>query len=299
MVMHHDQLTITVATVRHLVDDQFPEWRSLPVREISRTGTVNAIFRLGEELTARFPLRPLDPIAIRESLRAEAAAMAELAAAATVPTPLPVAVGEPGEDYPSPWSVQTWLPGLDATADDPSASSAFAADLAALITALRAVDTRGRSFDGDNRGGHLPDHDEWMESCFRESVGLLDITRLRAIWAELRTLPEVEPDVMCHGDLIPPNVLVHGGRLMGLLDGGGFAAADPALDLVSAWHLLDAAPRATLREALGCSDVQWLRGMAWAFEQALGVVWYYVESNPVMSAWGRRTVERLLGANLA
>lgn len=107
-------------------------------------------------------------------------------------------------------SVQTWLPGTDATAEDPSASTGFARDLAALIARLRSAGARGRTFRGVGRGGHLRDHDEWMESCFRESVGLLDVTRLRAMWAELRTLPEVDAEVMCHGDLIPPNVLVRG-----------------------------------------------------------------------------------------
>jgi hypothetical protein len=33
-----------------------------------------------------------------------------------------------------------------------------------------------------------------------------------------------------------------------------------------------------------------MRGAAWAFEQALGAVWYYADSNPVMSEMGRRTL---------
>ena len=87
--------------------------------------------------------------------------------------------------------------------------------------------------------------------------------------------------------------LVRGGRLVGVLDGGGFAAADPALDLVGAWHLLDDVGRKVLRESLGCSEIQWRRGMAWALEQSMGLVWYYAESNPSMSRWGRRTLDRL------
>jgi hypothetical protein len=45
--------------------------------------------------------------------------------------------------------------------------------------------------------------------------------------------------------------------------------------------------------------VQWRRGMAWAFQQSIGLVWYYAESNPTMSRWGRRTLDRLVrdGAN--
>ena len=294
--MHKDQLAVDVGTVRRLVDEQFPQWRALPVHQVSTAGTVNAIFRLGDDLAARFPLRPREERRVRDELRAEATAMREFADVASVPAPWPVAIGEPGDGYPLPWSVQTWLPGADATVEDPSASTAFAQDLATLIARLRNVDTRGRRFQGQGRGGHLPDHDEWMETCFRESAGLLDVTRLRAMWAGLRTLPEVDADVMCHGDLIPPNVLVRGTRLAGVLDSGGFAAADPALDLVSAWHLLDDGPRAALREALGSSDVQWRRGMAWAFQQAMGLVWYYVQSNPAMSRFGQRTLLRLTRA---
>ena len=98
---------------------------------------------------------------------------------------------------------------------------------------------------------------------------------------------------MNHGDLIPGNVLVSGGRLAGILDAGGLGPADPALDLVAAWHLLEAGPRQVLREDLSCDDLEWERGRAWAFEQAMGLVWYYTASNPVMSRLGRRTLDRI------
>ncbi|UYM06609.1 aminoglycoside phosphotransferase family protein [Solicola gregarius] len=296
MVMHEGQREIDGRTVRRLVDDQFPQWRGLPVRAVAG-GTVNAIFRVGDEVAARFPLQGVDPGEVRASLEAEATAARELADHATVPVTEPVAIGEPGDGYPLPWSVQTWLPGTIATIDDPAASPEFAEDLAAFIARLRTVATRGRTFVGDGRGGHLPDHDDWMETCFRRSESLLDVPRLRAIWAELRTLPEVDADTMCHGDLIPPNLLVRDGRLTGVLDGGGFGPADPALDLVAAWHLLDAPRRQVFHASLGGGEVQWRRGMAWAFQQAMGLVWYYRASNPPMSRWGRRTLERIVEAD--
>ena len=86
------------------------------------------------------------------------------------------------------------------------------------------------------------------------------------------------------------------GRLVGVLDGGGFGPAEPALDHVTAWHLLDETPRAILRRELGCGDVQWRRGMAWAFQQALGLVWYYLYSNPTMSRWRMRSLDRIVSA---
>ncbi|SCL26431.1 Predicted kinase, aminoglycoside phosphotransferase (APT) family [Micromonospora rhizosphaerae] len=294
MQMHADQLTVSPQTVRDLIAEQFPQWRDLPVRAVGGQGTVNAIFRIGEELAARLPLQPRDVEQTRRGLRAEAEAARELAGRTRFATPEPVAVGEPGAGYPMPWSVQTWLPGLVASDDDPGESVAFARDLAEFIAGVRSIDTRGRTFCGSGRGGELTAHDQWLETCFGRSERLLDVPRLRAIWATLRVLPREAPDLMTHGDLIPGNVLVSGGRLAGVLDVGGLGPADQALDLVSAWHLLEAGPRQALREALGCGDVEWERGKAWAFQQAMGAVWYYVDSNPSMSRMGRRTLDRIV-----
>jgi aminoglycoside phosphotransferase (APT) family kinase protein len=292
--MHDDELTVSASTVRTLVDEQFPEWRGLAVKRVEAGGTVNAIFRIGDGLAARLPLQPADIEATRSLLRAEADAAAELAAHTRFPTPVPVALGEPGPGYPMPWSVQTWLPGVVADDADPGASTAFADDLAEFIGELRAIDTRGRTFGGRGRGGDLRGQDDWLATCFERSEGLLDVPRLRRMWAVMRELPRHARDLMTHGDLMPGNVLVADGRLAGVLDAGSLGPADPALDLVAAWHLLDDAPRLRLRERLGCDDLEWRRGQAWAFAQAMGLAWYYLDSNPTMARTGRRTLERIV-----
>lgn len=292
--MHEDQLNVTVDVVRRLITDQFPAWALFSIMPVHVEGTVNAIFRIGEGLAARFPLQPRDVETTRQWLRSEADAALELSAHTSFPVPEPVAIGEPGAGYPLPWSVQTWLPGTTASQQDPSNSGDFAHDLAKFIAEVRAIDVRGRSFAGDGRGGDLRSHDEWMEVCFKQSEQLFDVARLRRIWARLRELPRESPDVMTHGDLIPGNVLVNNGRLVGILDVGGLGPADPALDLVTAWHLLDAGPRKLLREDLRSDELEWERGKAWAFQQAMGAAWYYHSTNPPMSRMGRRTIERIL-----
>lgn len=295
VAMHADQLTVSVETVRAFVDDQFPRWRDKPVRGVAVQGTVNAIFRIGAGLAARFPLRPGDVGSTRRRLESEAQAARELSGRTRFATPEPVALGQPGAGYPLPWSVQTWVPGIVATVEDPGESVAFGHDLAEFIRGVRAIDTRGRTFGGAGRGGDLSSHDGWLETCFARSGQLLDVPRLRRTWAAMRALPRgATEDVMTHGDLIPGNVLVSEGRLAGVLDVGGLGPADPALDLVAAWHLLEAGPRQALRADLGCDDLEWERGKAWAFEQAMGAVWYYVESNPAMSRMGRRTLDRIM-----
>jgi aminoglycoside phosphotransferase (APT) family kinase protein len=293
--MHPNQLRISLETVRKLVDAQFPEWRGLPVKESPSQGTVNALFRIGERLVARFPLEPGEVGSTRRGLESEAQAARELLGRTRFRTPEPVALGEPGEGYPLPWSVQTWLPGTAATDEDPGGSVAFAHDLAEFIHGVRAIDTGGRAFNGKGRGGDLRSHHAWMETCFEHSERLMDVPRLRRMWSVLRELPpSAAGDVMTHGDLIPGNVLVGDGRLVGVIDVGGLGPADPALDLVCAWHLLEAGPRQGLHDDLNCDDLEWERGKAWAFEQAMGVVWYYVESNPAMSLMGQRTLQRIL-----
>lgn len=293
--MHEGQLNVETATVRELVARQFPQWRGLPVCPVSAQGTVNALFRLGDCLVARFPLVPAEVSQARRQLQKEADAARELAGRTRFATPRPVAIGEPGAGYPLPWSVQTWLPGSAATPDDLADSIEFAHDLVAFIVDVRAIGTSGRAFSGTGRGGDLREHDEWMATCFQRSEALLDIVPLRRLWSSWRELPPSSGgDVMTHGDLIPGNVLVANGRLCGIIDVGGLGPADPAVDLVAGWHMLAPRARAAFRAGLFVDDLQWTRGAAWALQQAIGAFWYYLDSNPAMSLMGRRTLERII-----
>jgi aminoglycoside phosphotransferase (APT) family kinase protein len=294
--MHPDELSVTVENVENLVYEQFPEWTGLPIKKVRSHGTVNALFKIGDRLVARLPLVAQDVDELQRQVESEARAARELLGRTRFPTPVPVGIGAPGGGYPLPWSVQTWLSGSTADDADAGESIDFAHDLAEFIRGVRAIPMRGRKHHGSGRGGDLRSHDEWVETCLQNSEQLLDVPHLRRIWNDLRQLPRTRPDVMNHGDLIPGNVLVSGGRLAGVIDLGSLGPADPALDLVSAWHLLDVAARQVLRDDLQCNDLEWERGQAWAFVQALGVVWYYVDSNPTFSAMGRRTLDRIMAA---
>ncbi|MGO2821362.1 MAG: phosphotransferase, partial [Brachybacterium tyrofermentans] len=279
------------------------------VHRVESTATTSHIVRIGSGLTARFPIVRTDPGDARTAIEAEHRAMAEFAAASPLPAPEPVAIGEPDPEFPMPWSVQTWVPGDVADADSVASSDAAAEDLAELLATLHATPTQGRRFTGLGRGGDLAAHDDWVQQCLERTHELLeetetpghaghisaaDLDELAARWSRWRSLDRSGPDVMCHRDLTPMNMLCADGLLTGVLDTGGFCPADPSVDLVPAWHLLDGPRRALLREHLGSSDLEWERGAAWAFEQAIGLVWYYDTSNPPMAALGRSTVRRLV-----
>lgn len=77
--MHPGQLTVSPAVVEALIAKQFPQWTGLPIRPVSGAGTVNAIFRVGAHVVARFPLEPSDDIgSVRRDVELEAAAADEL-----------------------------------------------------------------------------------------------------------------------------------------------------------------------------------------------------------------------------
>lgn len=81
--MHEDQLDIDVELVRSLIANQFPRWSDLVIDHVVPSGTVNAIFRVG------------DPREVREGLTEEARAACEFAEVSLVPCPKTVALGDP------------------------------------------------------------------------------------------------------------------------------------------------------------------------------------------------------------
>jgi aminoglycoside phosphotransferase (APT) family kinase protein len=110
--MDPGQLSVSTVTVRTLVAEQFPQWRHLRIEAVSSPGTVNAIFRIGDQFVARLVLLPDEDVAaVWEQLESEAAAAEELIGHTPFATPRPIAIGEPGTGYPLPWSIITWLPG--------------------------------------------------------------------------------------------------------------------------------------------------------------------------------------------
>lgn len=295
--MHANQIEVTAATVTRLVCDQFPRWADLPVSEVTSHGTVNAIFRVGTDLVARLPIEGGDVESRRIELLREMDAARTLLSVSPVATPEPVALGEPGADYPLPWSVYRWVPGTIAGHSDVADAPPFAEQLADFVRAVRTLPTRGRTFRGTHRGGRLTEHDDDVASWLQRSRGMIDTPALTDLWERLRSTPRTDPDTWTHGDLMPGNLLVVDHGLSGVIDVGQLGVADPALDLQPAWNLFSPPARTAFREALSCDDDEWDRGKGWALAQAVGCLWYYRETNPVMSRTAHRTLRALLDAD--
>src|SRR2546423_5571713 len=136
--MHADELEIDVALVRRLLVEQFPQWAELPLSRVERDGTVNAIFRLGDELSVRLPRRA----GLTTPGGKEFDWLPRLAPLLPLEVPVPVAQGRPGGGYPWFWDVYTWVDGQAAPVEAIDAIQA-ARDLASFVAALRQVDPNG------------------------------------------------------------------------------------------------------------------------------------------------------------
>jgi aminoglycoside phosphotransferase (APT) family kinase protein len=281
MRVHADELDVDESLVRALLAEQFPGWADLPL-ERAGDGTVNVIYRLGEELSVRIPRR--DGPETEDDL--EFRWLPLLAPQLPVAIPRPVARGRPGAGYPWFWSVHTWLQG-----DLPTGPLAVA-DVAGLVSALQRIELPGAPEPAYGRGRPLADRDAYV----RAALERVDAPGALELWERAVSAPgwEHEP-VWVHADLDRRNVLVRDGRLAAVLDWGGVGVGDPAVDVMVAWKLVDAEERERFRELVGVDDATWLRAQGWVVSQALSALGYYtLDTNPAIVGEATRWLAEVL-----
>jgi aminoglycoside phosphotransferase (APT) family kinase protein len=267
--MHVDELEIDEALVRRLLDEQFPDWADRALSRVEPRGTVNAIFRLGADLSVRLP-RHEGPI---EAGGKEFDWLPRLAPLLPVDIPLPVAQGKPSADYPWFWQIHTWLDGEVAPIAEIDATQA-ARDLAALIAAMRQMSPEGAPA---GRGIPLAERDKEIQYWLARFKG---DPAVRTEWERaLAAQPWGGPPVWHHGDLDVRNWLVRDGRISGVIDWSEMGVGDPACDVMVAFKLHLPAARDAFRDALPTDDATWERARGWALSQAVAILAYYTPQN--------------------
>jgi aminoglycoside phosphotransferase (APT) family kinase protein len=267
--MHADEIEIDEALVRRLLAEQFPEWADRPLSRVEPAGTVNAIFRLGDELSLRLarhkgPTKPGSK---------EIDWLPRLAPMLPVEIPIPVAQGRPTGEYPWFWDVQTWVVGETVAVEELDAIQA-ARDLATLIAALRQIDPAGAP---PGRGIPLAERDKEVQYWLARFDG---DPAVAAAWERaLAAPPWGGSPVWHHGDLDARNWLVREGRVTGVIDWGAMGVGDPACDVMVAWKLHSSAARDAFREAVPTDEATWERARGWVLSQAVAALAYYTPEN--------------------
>jgi aminoglycoside phosphotransferase (APT) family kinase protein len=288
MKMHDGEIDIDASLVRRLVAAQFPGLDGLPVRAVHSTGTVNAIYRLGDRLCARLPRVP----SWARALEKECHWLPKLAPRLSLRVPEPVARGRPADQYSFSWAIYRWIPGQpyadEAVEDERQAAS----DLAQFVAELRQVPVAGAP-----RAGRRPlrELDEATRAALRSADDVIDRDAALRTWEHALRAPAWDgTPVWIHTDLLRPNLLVHDGRLTAVIDFGGIGVGDPAADLIAAWSVFGNPGREVFRRALEADDDTWNRARGYALHQAALIIPYYAETNPEFVALAMRTVEQVL-----
>ncbi|WP_243773619.1 aminoglycoside phosphotransferase family protein [Actinomadura barringtoniae] len=290
--MHADMVPIDEGLVRRLVAAQFPQWAELGLERFPSGGTVNAMYRLGEDMVVRLPLVEAGV----KGVSLEQEWLPRLAGRLPTAIPEVLGAGDPTHEYPLPWSVYRWLEG-----ENPEAGavrdSKLAEDLAAFVTVMRGIVLPGAP--KAYRGGPLTLLDASTSAAIEELRGIpqegIDCDAVAAAWEDALAAPDWDgPPVWLHADLMPGNLLVDDGRLTGVIDFGCTGIGDPACDLFPAWNLLPTDAREVFRQALGVDDATWRRGRGRTLSQALIALPYYRTTNPAMAHNARHVIRTVL-----
>jgi aminoglycoside phosphotransferase (APT) family kinase protein len=288
--MHDREVPVDEHLARRLIAEQYPRWADLSLTPVEPAGTDHAIFRLGDDMAARFPR--IDWAAGQPEK--EFAWLPRIAPHLSLAVPEPAALGDPAGDYPFHWLVCTWLDGENATPERLASPDRTAADLIALLHELWSIDTTGGP-PAEGRGGDLAIYDDDVRASVALIQDSIDARWALEEWAAaLNSTPWANSPVWLHRDLDARNLLASDGRLSGLIDFGGLAVGDPAADLMVAWKMFEPSDRRAFRERLEIDDDTWRRARGCLLCQAVMILSYYtLETNPTLVREARNWLAQL------
>jgi aminoglycoside phosphotransferase (APT) family kinase protein len=211
VTMHADEAEIDESLVQRLILGQFPQWADLPIERLASGCTVNAVYRLGAELTARLPLTSGGA----KDVALEARWLPRLAPALPIAIPTVVATGRPAEGYPWAWAVHRWIDGENPVEGHLADPELLARDLAEFVTAMRQANLT----DGPRAYRGVPP--ATVDRAARAAIEDLrrtdepfDADAATAAWGDaLAAAPWTGAPCWVHSDLMPSDLLLTRGRL--------------------------------------------------------------------------------------
>ena len=219
----HNEPDTGVDVVQALLRAEAAELAALPLTRLSNTGSDNALYRLGAEFVVRLPR-------FADAARRLGIELDWLPRLADLPIAVPTVVvaGSPNDVYPFRWAVLRWLDGIDAweaRQHDGWFGPVLGVDLAAVVQQLRGMSVKDApAREPGERGGPLRPLDGRVRWWLDQADGLVDTKAVCRVWQQcLEGADDKIAPVLLHGDLIPGNLLVAGGRLTTVLDWGGAA----------------------------------------------------------------------------
>jgi aminoglycoside phosphotransferase (APT) family kinase protein len=250
---------------RRLIARAVPDLAGAPVALLA-TGWDSTVFRVGDDLTFRFPRRAV----VLPGLERELCLLPLVAAHLELTLPVPLHVCRGVDGFPWPFVGAPYIPGVELAQSRwtghaaPAVASAVGADL----NRLHAPDlARALTRDGAPAIPVDPNQRCDLASLLPKvgatiqrlgGAGTWEPTRaVRVLFAQARDLePPSRPPVITHGDLHLRHVLVRPDRPVatGLIDWIDVSLNDPAVDLMIAFTAFDGDARDAFFDAYGEVD---------------------------------------------
>jgi aminoglycoside phosphotransferase (APT) family kinase protein len=253
------------ALVRALVDEQFPQFRGVPL-SYAATGWDNVMFRLGDDYAVRLPRR----VEALEPLAREVAWLNVVTEPLSVGFPRVFGVGVPSVGFPYGWAIVSWVEGIRSMSVEPADRVPAAAELGRQLAALHRESPAGAPVN-PVRGVALSTRHEVLLQRLEQ---LPELKALLPVWERALSAPAFPGQpVWCHGDIHPGNyVLGPDARLRAIIDFGDVTCGDPAVDLGTAWASFDPAGRAAFFEAYFAHCAPVISGDSGLLDRARGWV---------------------------
>lgn len=259
-------IKINTELVKNLINEQFPQWSSLTIRPVSKSGHDNRTFHLGDDMTVRLPSGK-DYVA---QIEKEITWLPYLQEHLDIPISKPIASGKPGCNYPFPWSINKYIEGEPLDKHNINSLETFALELSRFLTKFQAINATNGPVAGIHnfyRGGSLSIYHHETINALDTLKDTLDTKQLLAIWNLAINSTTDDIKVWVHGDIAPGNLLVKDGKLNAVIDFGILGVGDPACDYAMAWTFFDNKSRHLFLQNLDQKMINRARG--WALWKAL------------------------------
>lgn len=231
-------IKINKELVQKLIKNQFPEYASLSICQVEKSGHDNRTFRLGDKMTVRLPSGKDYILQVEK----ESFWLPRLKQYLSLQIPAPLAKGWPTADYPFPWSINRWIEGNEANYDNVDDLNKFATDLAGFLKELQTIDVSNGPIAGKHnfyRGGDLSVYHKQTQTALKKLKSFLPTDKLNDIWSLALESKFYKGNVWLHGDITTGNLLIKDGKFYGVIDFGMLGVGDPACDYAIAWTFFD------------------------------------------------------------